>query len=114
VKFQIGGHGWPCGPTLIPAGTIIDETTTPSMPPPIDAIALDEEAALALAMAYEEHATICGWSHMHFHPSIDRNAILDQARHKKRWPNGEPAPPPITAMKTERETPRLRPRSKRK
>jgi hypothetical protein len=85
---------WPVGAAVIPAGTIIgdDSLPPPSMPPPIVAMALDDDAALAMAMAYEEYATICGWSHLHFAPGIDRDAILAQARHKKQWPNGEPSP----------------------
>jgi hypothetical protein len=55
-------------------------------------VALDDAAALAMAMAYEETNTIGGWHQLHFAPGIDRNAVLAQARHAKRWPNGEPAP----------------------
>ena len=62
------------------------------MPPPLNARALDEDAAMALFMAYDEAATIGGWHQLHFHPSIDRAAVFAQARHNKRWPNGEPAP----------------------
>jgi hypothetical protein len=72
------------GSVLIPAGTVVDsETTTLPMPPPIDAVALDDEAALAMAMAYEETNTIGGWHQLHFAPGIDRNAVLAQARHAK-------------------------------
>jgi hypothetical protein len=81
---------WPVGAVVIPAGTIVTDDIGLPMPPPITAMALDDDAALAMAMAYEEDATICGWCHLHFAPGIDRDAILAQARHKKRWPNGEP------------------------
>ena len=90
MQWRIGAQGWPVGAALIPAGTVVDsETTTLPMPPPIDAVALDEDAALA--MAYEETNSIGGWHQLHFAPGIDRDKIFAQARHKKRWPNGEPA-----------------------
>jgi hypothetical protein len=85
---------WPVGAAIIPAGTIIgdDDLPPPSLPPPINAMALDDDAALEMAMAYDERDTINGWHQLHFAPGIDREKILAQARHKKRWPNGEPIP----------------------
>ena len=56
------------------------------MPPPLDARALDEESALEMCMSYDEDL----WHRLHFHPSVDREAIFAQARHKKRWPQGQP------------------------
>jgi hypothetical protein len=49
-------------------------------------------------MWYDETATIGGWHQLHFASGIDREAVFAQARHKKRWPNGEPSPamtPPV-------------------
>jgi hypothetical protein len=60
------------------------------MPPPIDATALDPDAAMVMAMAYEEFASIGGWHQLHFAPSVNREAVFATARHKKKWPNGEP------------------------
>jgi hypothetical protein len=116
MKWQLRGD-WPVGGALIPAGTIITDDIGLPMPPPINAMALDEQSALAMAMAYEEHASICGWHHLHFAPGIDREAVFAQARHNKRWPNGMPSqnmsgrpepPPPITAVKAEEPRSRKR------
>jgi hypothetical protein len=111
MRWQLAGP-WPIGPAVIPAGTIItavvgpdgglvfDHTVRPPMP--INAAALDHEAALQMCMWYEETDTVGGWHQLLFHPNIDREAIMAQARHKKRWPNGEPvpsAPPPPPARK---------------
>jgi hypothetical protein len=93
MRWMIGGQGWSVGAQLIPAGTVIDsETTTLPLPPPIDAMALDDDAALAMCMYHEETNTIGGWHQLHFAPGIDHEAIKAKARHKKRWPNGEPIP----------------------
>ena len=62
------------------------------MPMPMNATALDEEAALQMCMWYEEAATIGGWHQLHFAPGIDRDAVMAQARHNKRWPTGQPSP----------------------
>ena len=40
---------------------------------------------------YEEAASIGGWHALHFAPGIDREAVLAQARHNKRWPSGAPS-----------------------
>jgi hypothetical protein len=101
MQWQLSGP-WPVGASLIPGGTIItavvgpdgelvfDHTIAP--PLPINAVALDDEAALQMAMWFNEEDTINGWHQLHFAPGIDREAIFAKARHKKRWPNGEPAP----------------------
>jgi hypothetical protein len=89
MRWQLAGD-WPVGGALIPAGTITDGTGLP-MPMPINAVALDVDAALQMAMWYNEEDTINGWHHLHFAPGIDREAVMAQARHKKRWPNGEPS-----------------------
>src|SRR6516164_7239872 len=40
-------------------------------PLPLNAVALDTDAALQMCMWYDEAATIVGgWHHLHFHPSI--------------------------------------------
>jgi hypothetical protein len=90
MRWQLGGD-WPVGAGLIPAGTITDGAGLP-MPMPINAVALDDDAALQMCMWYDEAATIGGWHHLHFAPGIDREAIFAQARHNKRWPNGMPSP----------------------
>jgi hypothetical protein len=109
MKWQLSGP-WPVGAICLEAGTIITDDIGLPMPPPINAMALDEESALAMAMAYNERDTINGWHHLHFAPGIDRDKIFAQARHKKRWPNGEPVPqtmsgpepPPSIAVKEEK------------
>jgi hypothetical protein len=65
VKFLIGGGGWPVngGAMLIPAGTIVEgepptwNHMTLPQPLPIDAVALDDEAAEAMRRWYppEQH-----------------------------------------------------------
>jgi hypothetical protein len=60
-------------------------------PLPLNAVALDEEAALQMCLWYNETVSIGGWHHLHFAPGIDRDKIFAQARHKKRWPNGMPS-----------------------
>jgi hypothetical protein len=91
---------WPVGPAVIPAGTVLTGVVGPdgklvvspplTVPLPINAMALDDEAALQMCMWYDEAATIGGWHHLLFGPGIDHEAIKAQARHKKRWPGGEP------------------------
>jgi len=57
MKWQIGGGGWPVGPILIPAGTIVEPPSwngmTLPMPMPIDATPLDDDAALEMLKWYE-------------------------------------------------------------
>ena len=89
MKWMLAGD-WPVGPAVIPAGTILDDELAATVPLPINAVALDEDAALTMAMWYEESASIGGWHQLHFAPGIDRDAIFATARHKKKWPNGEP------------------------
>ena len=101
MRWMLQGD-WPVGPAVIPAGTMLTGVVGPdgelvvspplTAPLPLNAVALDEEAALQMCMWYDEAATIGGWHQLHFHPSVDREKVLAQARHKKRWPNGEPAP----------------------
>ena len=90
MKWQLAGP-WPVGPALIPGGTITDGTGLP-MPMPLNAVALDEDAALQMCLWYDETNTIGGWHALHFAAGIDREAVMAKARHNKRWPNGEPAP----------------------
>jgi hypothetical protein len=90
---------WPIAGSLLPAGTVVSDDGDPSAIPvgdvptplPIVAMAMDPPAALQMAVWYDEADTIGGWHQLHFDPSVDREAILATARHKKRWPNGEPA-----------------------
>jgi len=90
MKWMLAGD-WPVGPTVIPAGTILDDELAPTVPLPINAVALDDDAALQMCMWYEETDTIGGWHQLHFAPGIDREAVMAQARHNKRWPNGVPS-----------------------
>jgi hypothetical protein len=53
-------------------------------------MAMDEDAALAMCMAYEETNTIAGWNHLQFAHGVDHEAIKAKARHMKRWPHGMP------------------------
>ena len=92
MKWQIGGGGWPVGPILIPAGTIVEPPSwngmTLPMPMPIDATPLDDDAALEMLKWYEpEH-----WHRLQFGPGIDVNAIKMKAasmastpRHPRRY-----------------------------
>ena len=92
MRWMLKGD-WPAGAAVIPAGTIIgdDGLPPPSVPLPIVAMALDDDAALQMCMWYEETDTIGGWHQLHFAPGIDREAVMAQARHNKRWPNGVPS-----------------------
>jgi len=58
------------------------------MPMPINAVALDDDAALQMCMWYDEAATIGGWHQLHFAPGIDREAIQARAAYEKRFPGG--------------------------
>jgi hypothetical protein len=62
MKFQLTQHGWPIGQWLIPAGEIIDLDKSPEQmtgferlavgkTPPMNAIALDDDCADAMAKA---------------------------------------------------------------
>ena len=87
MRWQLLGP-WPVGAICLPTGTILDSAARSwPMPPPLDARALDEEAAMEMCMSYHEDL----WHRLHFHPSVDREAVLAQARHNKRWPNGVPS-----------------------
>ena len=90
------------GAAVIPAGTVLTGDVGPdgelvvspplTAPLPINAMALDEEAALQMCIWYEEAASIGGWHQLHFAPGIDREAVMAQARELKRWPTGRPSP----------------------
>jgi hypothetical protein len=87
MRFQL--PAWPVGPWFVPAGTIISAVTRDGeivepviwngivlpMPPPMDAAALDEEAALLMLRAYPEF-----WFRLGFGRGVDREAILAEAR----------------------------------
>ena len=90
------GH-WPVGPAVIPAGTMLTGIVGPDgelvvspnspLPPPLNATALDTDAAMAMLRWYPEEL----WHRLVFAPGIDRDAILAQARYNKRWPKGVPS-----------------------
>jgi len=98
MRWMLNGP-WPITGALLPAGTLISDDGEPSaipvvespQPLPINAVALDDDAALQMCMWYEETDTIGGWHQLHFAPGIDREAVMAQARHNKRWPNGVPS-----------------------
>src|SRR6516165_10264196 len=80
----------PVGPAVIPAGTVLIGVVGPdgelvvspplTAPLPLNAVALDEEAALQMCMWYDEVASIGAWHQLHFAPGIDREAVMAQAR----------------------------------
>jgi hypothetical protein len=89
MKWQLLGD-WPIagGARLLPAGTILDSNDPDwPRPPPLNARSLDDASALEMCMAYDE--ALC-WHQLHFHPSVDHEAIKAKARHQKRWPGGMP------------------------
>jgi hypothetical protein len=75
-----------------PDGDLVFDNTAVSAPLPLNAVAQDEDAALQMCIWYEETDSIGGWHQLHFAPGIDRDAIMAQARHNKRWPTGQPSP----------------------
>jgi len=127
MRWMLQGD-WPVGPAVIPAGTMLTGVVGPdgelvvspplTVPLPINAMALDDEAALQMCMWYNEEDSIGGWHHLLFGPGIDHEAVKAQARHKKRWPNGEPqatsqtineaSSPPGAAVKEEKPRQRRR------
>jgi len=80
MKWQLGGTGWPVGQWLIPASTILNGAAGPDgkitvkwneitlpMPIPINAIALDNEAAALMLEWYpDQHYRL------HFGPNVAR------------------------------------------
>jgi hypothetical protein len=77
----------------LPAGSIFGDggIPPPTTPMPIDAVALDQPAALQMAMWYNERDTINGWHQLIFASGIDRAAVFAQARLNRQWPpNGIP------------------------
>jgi hypothetical protein len=84
---------WPVGAAVIPSGTVLgdDAIPPPTTPLPINAMALDDEAAHQMCLWYDESNSIGGWHELRFAHHIDHEAVKAKARHAKRWPNGEPA-----------------------
>jgi hypothetical protein len=88
---------WPVGPAVIPAGTMLTGIVGPDgelvvspnspLPPPLNATALDTDAAMAMLRWYPEEL----WHRLVFAPGIDRDTILARARYNKRWPKGVPS-----------------------
>ena len=123
MKWQLAGD-WQVGAAVIPAGTVLTGVVGPvgklvvspplTAPLPLNAMALDEDAALQMAMWYEETDSIGGWHQLHFAPGIDRDKIFAQARHKKKWPNGEPAPQVESGAPSSVTTPILPPAGKKR
>ena len=63
MRWQLLGP-WPVGAICLPTGTILDSAARSwPMPPPLDARALDEEAAMEMCMSYHEDL----WHRLHFH-----------------------------------------------
>ena len=113
---------WPVGQWCIPTGTVLTGVArdgelvepptwngiTLPMPMPLNAIALDEDAALMMLKWFDQDL----WYRLHFDWSLDRDAIM--ARALGRWPHGRPAsgpqttsappPPPEEALISERMT----------
>jgi hypothetical protein len=102
MRWQLNGD-WPVGPVLIPTGTVLSGVAGPDgelveapkwnngsialpMPMPINAMALDQEAALQTCKWFDQDL----WHRLIFHRSLDRDAILAEAALRKRWPNGVP------------------------
>ena len=98
MKWQLGGD-WPVGhphcAQSIPTGTILSGVAGPDgelveppkwhgielpMPMPIDAAALDAEAALLMLKWYPEHQ----WYRLGFVSDLDREAMLARARERAR------------------------------
>jgi hypothetical protein len=52
------------------------------LPIPLNAMALDEDAALMMLTWYPEEQ----WHRLHFAPGIDLDAIKTRAAASKRWP----------------------------
>jgi len=96
MRWMLQGD-WPVGPAVIPAGTMLTGIVGPDgelvvspnspLPPPLNATALDTDAATAMLRWYPEEL----WHRLVFAPGIDRDTILAQARYNKRWPKGVPS-----------------------
>ena len=121
MRWMLAGD-WPVGQWCIPTGTVLTGVArdgklvepptwngiTLPMPMPLNAIALDEDAALMMLKWFDQDL----WYRLHFDWSLDRDAIM--ARALGRWPHGRPAsgpqttsappPPPEEALISERMT----------
>ena len=98
MKWQLAGD-WPVGPAVIPAGTLLTGVVGPDgelaeapkwngitlpIPMPLNAVALDEEAALMMLKWYEDYHGLHLWHRLHFGPDIgDLDAIKARARASK-------------------------------
>jgi hypothetical protein len=63
ARYEVAGRGWPVGPHVIPAGTVLDtadwewEGLALPRPPPIDAVlCLDQAAYDEMVKHYEAYA----------------------------------------------------------
>ena len=96
MRWQLAGD-WPVGQFSIPAGTVLSSGAGEApiwngvalpMPPPLNAVPLDAEAALLMLRSYDESL----WHRLVFVHDLDRAAVIARAVHERRWPNGEPVP----------------------
>jgi hypothetical protein len=91
MRWQIGGTGWPVGQFMVPPGTVLTAVVSGGeivppvwnsvalpMPPPIDASALDEQAALFMLKSYPEEL----WYRLVFDRSVDRDLMLTRAKRR--------------------------------
>ena len=85
MRWQIGGQGWPIagGARLIPAGTIVGDGGIPlkelPMPLPIDAEAMDADAALQMLEWYGSEL----WHQIKFVAAVNRDAVIARRRGRK-------------------------------
>ena len=99
MRWMLQGD-WPVGQWCIPTGTVLTGVArgdgelvepptwngiTLPMPMPLNAIALDEDAALMMLKWFGQDL----WYRLHFDWSLDRDAIM--ARALGRWRHGRPA-----------------------
>jgi hypothetical protein len=108
MKWQLGGD-YPVGASLVPHGTTViavarnGEVVEPltwngialPLPLPLNAVALDEEAALQMLRWYPEEL----WHQIKFVREIDRGAVMTRARYIARFgrtPTPTPTTPPST------------------
>ena len=80
MRWQLSGP-WPVGSQCLPAGTIISDDGSWPMPPPLNAVPLDAEAALLMLRSYDESL----WHRLVFVHDLDRAAVIARAAHERRY-----------------------------
>jgi len=80
MRWQLAGP-WPIGAQCLPAGTIISDGESWPMPPPLNAVPLDAEAALLMLRSYDESL----WHRLVFVHDLDRDAVIARAAHERRY-----------------------------